>query len=219
MLQVRVEKRFGHGFEFLGNYQYSRLLEKRSRLNDSDPFLEKRIASEDRPQRVVLSMSYELPFGKGKAIAAGANPVVDRIIGGWVFNAIYTAQPGAPLTWGNLIYLGGDLNSQPHNIDAAFDVTRFVRNSQQQLDQNIRAFPSRFSSARQDGVNNLDFSILKNTPIRERLSLQYRAEFFNSLNHPSFNPANLSATSSSFGKITFQANLPRRIQMALRLVW
>ncbi len=219
MLQVRVEKRFSQGFEFLANYQYSKLLEKRSRLNDSDPFLEKRIADEDRPQRLVLSMSYEMPFGAGKPIGAGTGPVITRLIGGWVVNSIYTVQPGAPLSWGNVIYLGGDLNPNPHNIDNAFDVTRFNRNSQQQLAQNIRTFPSRFANVRQDGVNNLDFSVLKNTQIRERLNLQYRCEFFNSLNHPTFDTPNRTPASTSFGKSTFQANLPRRIQMALRLLW
>ena len=38
----------------------------------------------------------------------------DRLLGGWVINGIYTYQVGAPLSWGNAIYYGGDLHLNPH---------------------------------------------------------------------------------------------------------
>ena len=79
--------------------------------------------------------------------------------------------------------------------------------------------PSQFGTLRADGVNNLDFSAIKNMAVTEKLKLQLRGEFFNSLNHPEFNPANLSPTSTAFATITSQANLARSIQVALRLVW
>jgi len=219
MLQVRVEKRFSHGFQFLGNYLYSKLIEKRSRLNNSDPYLEKRIADEDRPQRLVVSASWELPFGKRKPFGSALHPVWQKVIGGWTVNTIYTTQPGQPLSWGNVIYYGGDLRLDPRRIDGAFDTTRFNTNSQQQLASNVRTFPTRFANLRADGANNIDFSVIKETQIREKLRLQYRCEFFNFFNHPSFNAPELSPTNSNFGRITSQANLPRSTQMALRLVW
>ena len=219
MLQVRLEKRFSGGLQFLANYQASKLIEKASWLNDSDPALEKRIAAEDRPQRFVLSASYELPFGKGKPFTAAAGRVMNRVVGGWVLNGIFVTQPGPPLNWGNVIYLGGDLNLNPRAIDGAFDTTRFITNSQQQLDWNVRTFSTRFANLRQDGVNNVDLSVLKNTPITEKIKLQYRCEFFNAFNHPSFDPPNLSPANSNFGRITNQPNLARIIQMALRLSW
>ena len=207
MGQVRVEKRFSHGFQLLGNYLYSKLLERRSRLNDVDPLPEKRISSDDRPQRFVLSLTWDLPFGKGKAI------------GGWTVAGIYTVQAGQPLGWGNVIYYGGDLKLDPRSIDRAFDITRFNRVSTEQLASNIRTFPSQFSTLRQDGVNNLDFSAIKNNRIAEKINLQFRCEFFNFLNHPTFNAPSLGPASSAFGTITSQANLARSVQMALRLVW
>ena len=219
MLQARVEKRFSHGFQFLANYLYSKLIERRTLRNDVDLQPEKRISSDDRPQRFVASLNWDLPFGKGRPIGANGNRALSRVISGWTVNAIYVAQPGGPLGWGNVIYLGGDLQLDPHNVDRAFDVTRFNRNSQQQLAQNIITFPSQFSTLRQDGANNLDFSAIKNTAITERVNLQFRCEFFNFLNHPSFNPPNVSPTSTDFGRITSQANLARSTQLALRLVW
>ena len=123
-------------------------MERRSRLNPSDAQLEKRIAAEDRPQQLVLSGTWDLPFGKGKALASGAGRVLNRIIGGWMVNGIYIVQPGPPLGWGNVIYLGGDLRMNPRGIDNAFDTTRFNRDSRQQLASNIRTFPSRFANLR-----------------------------------------------------------------------
>ncbi|MEK7405824.1 MAG: hypothetical protein AAB225_12010, partial [Acidobacteriota bacterium] len=51
MFQARLEKRHAGGFAYLVNYQYSRLMEKRSFLNPSDLTPEKRVAGEDRPHR------------------------------------------------------------------------------------------------------------------------------------------------------------------------
>lgn len=218
-LETRVEKRLSHGLLALVNFQWSKLIEERSRLNDWDPKLEKRIAAEDRPYRLVTSLTYDLPFGQGKAIAKNANRVLDQVIGGWNTNLILTLQPGTPLGWGNVIYLGGPLNLDPHHVDGAFDTTQFNRVSSQQLSLNLRKLPTRFSDLRQDGVQQLDFSVIKRFRITERLAMTYRAEFFNSTNRAIFNAPDLSPTSSTFGRILSQANQPRRIQMGLRLVF
>lgn len=218
-MQVRLERRFSAGFQVMANYQWSKLLERRSRLNDLDPFLEKRVAAEDRTHRLVASGSWELPFGKGKKYLASANGLVNQIAGGWNINAIITLQPGSPLGWGNVIYLGGPLAVDAHNPDRTFDTTRFNRVAAQQLDWNRRTFSTRFNDARADGVNQLDFSIIKTFPIFERLNLTYRCEFFNATNTPIFSAPQLAPTNTNFGLITNQANQPRRIQMALRLVF
>src|SRR5262249_25485357 len=139
--EARLEKRFAHGFLMLVNFQKSGLMEKRSRMNDLDPSLEKRRAAEDRPYRLVWSGTYDLPFGRGKAVMKDANRVVNHIVGGWNVNLIYTLQPGTPLNWGNVIYMGGPLDLDPHNVDSTFDATQFNRTSAQQLSMNRRFFP------------------------------------------------------------------------------
>ncbi len=219
MFAVRFEKRFSGGLSLLANYQKSKLIEWRSHLNPFQDFLEKRIAADDRPQRLVVSASYDLPFGRGRKFAASAHPAVNHIIGGWVTNVIYTAQPGGPVDWGNVIYLGGDLNWNPSNPDRTFDTSRFNTIAAQQLDFNVRTFPTRFANLRADGVNNVDFSMLKNFVIKEKLTAQLRGEFFNFFNSPTFNGPVLGPTNGSFGRITGQANIARRTQLALRLVW
>jgi hypothetical protein len=219
---VRIEKRYSHGITMLANFTYSKLISQDTYKNDTDLAPEKRVAADDRPLRFVLSGSYQLPFGKNKRFDLHSS-LGNRIVGGWVLNSIYTNQIGAPLTFGNnLIYFGGPLHNNPHpsNLDAPiFDITRFDTKSADQLGSNIHTFGTRYGSLRQDGADNVDLSLIKNTPINDRVNFQLRFEAFNAFNRPEFDAPNLSATSSAFGKITTQPNLPRSIQMAARLVW
>jgi len=218
-MTVRLEKRFSHGLQFLTNYQWARTIARDNRLNEfSGP--EKRPADIDRPHRFVTSASYELPFGRGKALGGSANGVVDRIIGGWIINGIYSYEAGSPAgSWGNIIYLGGPLHWNPRGVEGAFDVTQFNRNSAQQLSNKVRTFPTRFGSLHQDSTNNFDCSILKNTRIKERVALQFRVEAFNAFNHAVFSTPQLNPTASNFGTITGVTNLERHLQMGLRMTW
>ena len=66
------------------------------------------------------------------------------------------------------------------------------------------------------GINNWDFALYKNIPIRESLSAQFRAQFFNVFNHPSFSGVDTGFGSPSFGQIT-SARDPRIIQFGMEL--
>jgi hypothetical protein len=71
----------------------------------------------------------------------------------------------------------------------------------------------------------VDFSLAKNTTIREGISLQFRAEAFNLLNHPNFTQPSNSITASTFGQIlqtrTTRGDLgsSRQIQLGMKLVF
>jgi hypothetical protein len=84
------------------------------------------------------------------------------------------------------------------------------------------------------GIARFDFSAFKTIPISERFSMQFRAEFFNILNHPTFNAPNFGGngvtsvsnsgnfTSTNFGEIgstRFAPYDPRQIQFALKLYY
>jgi hypothetical protein len=220
---MRIERRFSHGFQMQANYQLSRTMTKDRYMNSFGP-LEKRPADIDRPNRFVTNFTYELPFGKGKALLGSptgfVGSVVDRVVGGWVLSGIYSYESGGPAgDWGDVIYFGGPLDWNPSNPDHAFNTSVFDRNTQDQPSNHIRTFPTRFPQLRLPPTNNLDSSIIKNTRIKERVALQYRCEFFNTFNHAVMNGPNLSPTSSAFGTIGSVYNLERHIQMALRLTW
>lgn len=218
-LDLRLEKRFSSGIQFLASGTWSKMMEATSRLNPSDPSVYRQISTNDRPYRFVLSGAYDLPFGRDKLLGRRAAPWLNRIIGGWAISEIFSVQGGAPLGWGNVIYMGADLNYNPRLIDGTFDTTRFNTISSQQLASNIRTFPQRFSNLRAERVNNLDTAVIKNIAIVEGFRVQFRAEAFNTLNHTQFSPPTLSPTSTGFGKVTAQANWPRVVQATLRLVW
>jgi hypothetical protein len=69
------------------------------------------------------------------------------------------------------------------------------------------------------GLFNADATLIKNTPIHERLNFQFRAEFFNVFNHPNFDLPVADVTSTAFGRIgnTNPYAFPRQIQFGARL--
>jgi hypothetical protein len=194
-------------------------MEHVSYLNGGSYALEKRVSTYDRPNSLVISGVYELPFGKGRQFASGINPVLDGVIGGWALSTIYSLHSGAPLSFGNLIYLGAPLNYNAENVSHTFDTTAFNTVSAQQLSQNFRYFPSQFDNLRVDHTNNIDTTLTKTFTIKERVKLQIRAESFNLCNKPLFGAANLTATSASFSAVTTQTNNPRYIQFGARITF
>jgi hypothetical protein len=72
------------------------------------------------------------------------------------------------------------------------------------------------------GLDNLDFAFMKNGPIAEKwghdITYQFRAEFFNGLNHPSFNGIDTTVTDSTFGQVN-SAVTQREIQFALKILF
>ena len=216
---VRLEKRFSGGLTLQAHYDLSKLLGRFSRLNSSDVQLTKQVAAEDRPQRLVILGSYELPFGRGKRYLSQVPAVLNAATGGWIVNVVHAQQVGAALNWGNVLYFGGDLDLNNRNVAHAFNTSLFDRVSADQLSDNIRTFPLTFGNLRQDGSDTYDMSGVKQFHIHERLRFEYRCEWFNALNHPNFSAPNLSPTSSAFGTITSISGLNRVIQMSLRLGW
>lgn len=221
-LQARVEKRFSRGFTFQMAYTWSKLMEATEFLNRTDPMPTEVISGLDRPHRLALSWIYELPFGRGRAFGANLPGPVGLFVEGWQINGIVTFQSGSPLGFGNAIFTGNiddiALSADERDVDRWFNTAAgFNRNSAQQLANNIRTFPLRFSGIRGDAQNRWDISALKNFLITERVNLEFRAECFNALNHANFNNPNTTPTSSSFGRITGTSSQARTFQFALKL--
>jgi hypothetical protein len=216
-LEVRLDKRVSHGVEFISSYERSKLLASIVQLNLSTTALTKMIDSTDRPNRFVFSGIYRLPFGRGETFGGNWNRWVNGALGGWQISGVETMQQAAPLSWGNVIYLGGDFGLNAHNPTHAFNTTVFNTVSAQQLADNIRTFPQYISSLREDAIEDFDSAATKTFSIRERYHLVFRGEGFNTFNRVQFGPPNLSPTSTAFGTITSTVNSPRTIQLSLRL--
>ena len=247
--QFRVEKRFTRGYTLLASYTWSKLLEEVSLLNPTDTNYEKRISANDAPHRIVMSWIWELPFGKGRRFGNQWKGVPQALLGGWQVQGIWQAQSGRPLEFGNLFFNGDPnklrTNIKGRTVDATFDTSGFYftdaavqfvnpntgnptgvpdpvkqRNDPRiKLASNIRTFPSHLPGFRGQSLNLWDLSLIKSFSFSESIRLQLRGEFLNAFNHAQFNNPILDSTNSDFGKVTSQANLPRDIQLGIKLIF
>jgi hypothetical protein len=222
---MSIEKRFSKGYSVSGNYTYSKFMQADELLNAADPFPVRVISDQDVPQRFSISSVTELPFGKNKPFLSNVNPVVSRLVGGWQLTGIFSYQVGFPLGWGNVLYVGDPANillpADQRTVDHWFNTKGFDTASADQLVNNLRTFPLRFSQIRGRNTNNVDFALIKNTRITETRNLQFRAEALNAFNHPGFPAPVLTPTSTTFGTVVAsnQAGYPRRLQLTLKYIF
>jgi outer membrane receptor protein involved in Fe transport len=244
--QFRAEKRFSKGYSLLAAYTWAKYIEEVFLLNVQDTDLERRISRDDIPHRVVVSGIWEFPFGKGRKWGNGWNSYVDGVLGGWQLNGIFQWQSGRPIDLRdrNVVYFGdpSDLRAEISSANAdparkVFDVSGFYfhdaavrtngvddpakqRNDNRiSLSNNLRYFPSRLPGFRGQNLNLWDISLLKKIRIAEGLHLELRGEFLNAFNHVQFNDPETNPTNANFGRVTGQANLPRNVQIGLKLIF
>lgn len=239
--QLRVEKRFTQGYTLLASYTWSKLLEQNSLLNSTDTELEKRISTDDITHRLAMSGIWEFPFGRGRKWASSSPAFINHIVGGWQIAAIFQVQSGRPIGWGSQYYDGDPSQLRAtingSSLDSTFDKSGFYfhddtvkkngvddpgkqRSDERiKLSNNIRYFPSRLPNFRGQGLDLWDISLIKNGVLTERVKLQLRGEFLNAFNHPQFSDPKLDPTSSDFAKVTSQNNLPRNVQIGLKLTF
>ena len=252
-LQVFANRRFTSGFELQVAYTWSRLISstinqdteaKSKPVQDTYNLAgEKALGTQDQPQTLSVNYIYELPFFK-----RSSNPFAKEALGGWQLQGIYSARSGLPQTIcidHDVVGLndGGTICERP-DVIAAPNLDRSKQTIQQYF--NTSAFvlqaPGTFgNSARNNvrgpGINNWDFSVFKDFALPrftggsgEGPRLQFRAEFFNFLNHTQFSTINTTfvpaqdvlgspaTAGGSFGSVT--GTYPsREIQLALKLVF
>jgi hypothetical protein len=183
----------------------------------------------DVSRRGVLSLVYELPFGPGKRMNP-SNGVARKLVGGWQINSILVAQNGVPLTVRGANNFQADrpnstgVSAQLDNRTAQrwFDTSQFINPPNFTFGNVGRTIPD----VRHPGAFNLDFSFIKDTVIKERFKLQFRAEAFNLTNRVNLGLANDNFAagpdgrnnSASFGTITSSRDA-RVGQLALKLIF
>ena len=230
-LQIKLDKRFSRGLSVMSSYVFSKALGWNGPLGEGgggtrDPFnarLDYGLVASDVTHRFVSSFIWETPWFRGGGFT-------HQVLGGWGVEGIATLQSGFPFTVrcgcdnsrtgvgsdtpdvvGNPGLPGG--RNRGDMIAQYFNTAAFVPNA-------IGTFGALgIDSLRGPGFYNLDLALGKKftMPFSDRHTVQFRAEFFNMLNQPSFaNPnANLAAR-GTFGRITSTASTPRVIEFALR---
>jgi hypothetical protein len=232
-LQVTLEKRYSAGFSLLAAYGWAKALgiaEGGDQSSIGDAYVPRRVyygpTPYNQPQRLTVSTTYELPFGRTKLIGGSLNGFADKLISGWQIGGIGTFFSGeftAPTT--NVSQNVGRVDRSYPNCTAVLNLSsgRSIQrwfNTAATLGQPFGTFGNcRTGSIQIPGENNIDFSLVKNTRFHDRYNVEFRSEFFNVLNHPSFGPPNVTLGAAAYGKISTTRVPSREIQLAGKFYW
>ncbi len=207
-LQTAINKDFKHGLFMKGAYTFSKAIS----LADDDGWQalpltsmpsalrrNRSVTGYDRPHMFVMSWIYELPFGKDKPFALKG--LADRIAGGWRINGIYSAYSGTPFTVSastNSLNTPGSSQTADQIADVVkigdigpgtqyYAVTSFRDPNFQRASGTYRFGTMGRNSMRGPSFQKADLAMFKDFKIRERFTLQFKAEAFNFTNTPRFN--------------------------------
>jgi len=229
--EVKVEKRFAQGLEFVSHYTYSH-----ADAYDSNYYaIDHRIAwgpvDFSRNHVWVFSPIYELPFGKGKMFLGNSSRALDYLVGGWQLSDTTNWSSGLPWTpsfaecgpeedvgvcrpsRGTGSFhpgLSGGINPTTHQLTYFTPVPNIVTTPGAFIDPG-------FGNLGNIGRNGFhgpsgfysDLSVVKKFHIYERVTAQFRMDAFNIFNHPVYafsqnNGANgcIDCQGGNNGKIT-----------------
>jgi hypothetical protein len=239
-LQIDVTRRLSQQLQFRGNYTWAKNLDMNSALtiaqaqnqpqmvmDRNDPRRDWGPSALTPTSQASISAHYEFPFGKN---ARG----IRRLTGGWQLNGITTLLSGFPFTPQIGANRSGDLNTRNPDrpdLNPSFTGPILLKKQSQWFDPAAFSLPTVRTwgslgrgTLRGPGLQTLDLSLLKNTALTEQVSLQFRAEFFNALNHTNLGAPNSivfsgTAVSPSAGLITTLATDSRRIQFGLKIIY
>jgi hypothetical protein len=235
-MQVKLNRRFSGSFNLTTSYTYGKGMGFQTGDDGGLYFYVNQRRSYarndfDRTHTFVQSYIYDLPFGTGKKYLTSG--VVGQIVGGWRLNGILTVMTGTPfnVTGGSALNTPG--SNQTANVVAPITYPKGINVG------NPWFSPTSFAVVTQNGVFgnlgrntltgpgffNVDASIARTFRVRERYSLEFRAEGFSATNTPQFanpnaNAANYTtnAATNTFGVIT-GAGGNRTMQLGLKFAF
>jgi hypothetical protein len=257
-LYVTATRRAANGLQIIGSYTYGKLMDMpifdlllnspgagtntvNGPQNWRDPSGDYSVDVQDVTHRVTVSGLYDLPFGPGKKFLSGGS-FVDRLLGGFQFNVIMTAESGRPLVISGAnnqgiatrpnILPGASVKLDHPTIQKWFNTAAFVNPA----DYTFGNAPRAYSHARGPSQTNFDMSVFKTTTLTKAARLEFRVEAYNALNHTELgqpnatfvagaaaDPSNPTAegganTSATFGTVT-SALSARIVQLGAKIIF
>jgi hypothetical protein len=236
-LAIKATRRFSRGFTYLAGFTWSKAMDQGSaiRNNSGDNQFatdnynfhrEHALSQFHTGRRFVSSILYEFPFGPGKSYLSTG--IGSRVFGGWQIGSIVTFSDGTPF---NIGQIGDPLSIGTPNIPDATGISPIPTNRTPDNFYNIAAFNAsdptfayRFGNAGRNvlttpGLKQWDFSLTKNTRIREGHTVEFRYEAFNFPNHPNYNlPSVDPRAPATFGRIT-TARTMREMQFGVKYIF
>ena len=255
-LQVKIDKRFSNGLQFLASYAFSKYINIGGSAfsqpslpeNENNIQADRAVGTYNHPNIFTGSWYYSLPFGPGRPYLSGSSGALAKIIGNWQITGIVSARSGDPVNVTIASDIANDGSLAPQRPDLSDpSAPRTVASLMSQdrtkgwLNPARYSFPASYTfgnsgrnTERGPSFANLDFGVLKDFPLgsSETRRLEFRAEFFNILNHTDFaDPGVASATggigsggtgtfgTATFGQIFSTVYDSREIQFALKLLF
>jgi hypothetical protein len=242
-LQLLAEKRYSNGLQFLVTYVWSKSIDDSSNADDNvtwlgsfsslqdpnKPWLERSLSTFDIPHVVQFSYTYDLPFGRRRAILGNMPRWADAVVGGWKTNGVWRIADGRPLTFtladGNPLPTYGamrpNISGTPKRNHGSDWVDNYFANPSifsRPPDFTLGNTPRAIGAIRSPWSFTTDLSIAKQFPIREEMSVEIRLEARNAFNHPVFGtPDTTVDDTGNFGKIFgTSGNGPREMQLAFK---
>jgi hypothetical protein len=243
-LQVKVEKRFSNGLQFLSSYAWGKEIDiggsgfsnSVAPQNPLDPKSDRAVGIFDRRHVWTLSYVYQLPFGRGKKFLANIGGAANQLLGGWEVTGITHYNTGDPVNVsqiGDIANIGPRAGGQrPNLVGTPHRNINPNDKTQGWLSPDAYATPALYTfgnlgrnTERAPGFGNWDLGIFKNFPIMEKYTLQFRTEFFNAFNNVSLGGYNASfctpiaTCNPNFGRIFSTQSSSREIQFALKFIF
>jgi hypothetical protein len=240
-LQAKFEARNFHGLNLLGSYAFSKCLDYTTNESGTPtislyPFY-RAVCDTDLPHAFTGSFDYQLPFGAGKQFLGQARGVVNQIVGGWAIAGIATLRSGTPFTptiSSDLANTGvggqrPDVVGVPTIVgdptcwfyisanSACAALSPGTKDAFALPPAQVRYGTGGRNILRSDGLKQFDFTVMKLFPITEAKQLEFRGEFFNIINHPTFAAPGTTVNSASGAQVGSTLNAARIVQLALKV--
>jgi len=244
--QITLEKRMTHGFSFLTNFTWAKELDDFAPAGGS-PYLTNSCTCgryfDYGPSDDDLSKTFKV---NGEYLVPRINlpKGIDQIVNGWEFSGTLSWQTGFPFSLfsdndnsGSGIF-GDRADLAVSSVQQAVLSTGRSHAAEVQEWFNTNAFEQNAPGTFGDTGKNIlrgprffdaDLSAAKNAKLTERLSMEFRAEFFNAFNNVNFARPDGNLLDSTYGQITGMAGAsssntygtaqPRIIQFALKFLF
>jgi len=219
-LQLRVQRPFANGFNFLLAYNYNRESQEEF-FNKEEQFADQfRWEDGQRPRhRMTVASTYEFPFGRGRKYLSQLNPVADAVLGGWTTSGIFWYYAGNRLRLGHMDLVGEPAIDNPNKWGQMFNPNAFRFNSNSAFE--VRTNPKSYAGVQGPGYKNIDFNVAKFFKISERVQLELKVEAYNLANTFSGADPQLGVTSPAFSRVTGMAagTQGREFQYNFRIIF
>ncbi len=234
--EARLTRGFTNGLSINLAYTFQKALEATSYLNPQDTKLDHEVSAWDRPSNLNVAVSYDLPFGKGRAFANQLNPVLEQIIGGWRSNMSYIYLAGTPVQMptGAIRLKNPELPSGQQTLTHYYNTCTQLANgsrincngTEDPTFQQLASYQLNVSTVYSPNIRSpstlrTNLTIQKTFPITERFKAEFRAMEFNLFNNKLYGSPNSTLTSSLFGQVLTNTQITgaRQSELVLRILF